>query len=447
MIEKIFKLKENNTNVKKEIVAGVITFLTMAYIIAVNPDILSNTGMDKGALVTATCLSAGLATLLMGAYANLPFALASGMGINAFFAFSVVLGLGITWEQALTAVFIEGIIFIILSLTKLREIVVNKIPLTLKYAVTSGVGLFISFVGFVNSGIVVKNDATLVSMGNLKSPVVIISVIGIITIVILHKANVKGSLLWGIVLSTIIAWGYAYFNPEMAKAYNIMLPQGIIKYESIAPVAFKLDFSFIYNMNTLWNFVIIIFTFLFVDFFNTLGTLVGVASKAGMLDKDGNIKDAGKALLTDAISTTFGAVLGVSAVTVYVESSTGVAEGGRTGLTAVTTGILFLIAMFFAPLFVAIPASATAPALIIVGFFMMDNIGKIDFTDFAEGIPAFLTIILMPLTYSIGDALTFGILSYVIINLGLTILGKKENKVSGVMICLALIFLLKIVVS
>ncbi|WP_027634157.1 NCS2 family permease [Clostridium hydrogeniformans] len=446
-MEKIFKLKENNTNVKKEIVAGVITFLTMAYIIAVNPDILSNTGMDKGALVTATCLSAGLATLLMGAYANLPFALASGMGINAFFAFSVVLGLGITWEQALTAVFIEGIIFIILSLTKLREIVVNKIPLTLKYAVTSGVGLFISFVGFVNSGIVVKNDATLVSMGNLKSPVVIISVIGIITIVILHKANVKGSLLWGIVLSTIIAWGYAYFNPEMAKAYNIMLPQGIIKYESIAPVAFKLDFSFIYNMNTLWNFVIIIFTFLFVDFFNTLGTLVGVASKAGMLDKDGNIKDAGKALLTDAISTTFGAVLGVSAVTVYVESSTGVAEGGRTGLTAVTTGILFLIAMFFAPLFVAIPASATAPALIIVGFFMMDNIGKIDFTDFAEGIPAFLTIILMPLTYSIGDALTFGILSYVIINLGLTILGKKENKVSGVMICLALIFLLKIVVS
>lgn len=450
-MENFFQLKQNGTNIRKEVIAGITTFLAMAYIIAVNPNILGVTGMPKGAVLTATCLSAGLTTILMGLYANLPFALASGMGLNAFFAFSVVQARGVDWKVALTAVFIEGIIFIILSLTSVRELVVNAIPTTLKLAVTAGIGLFIAFIGFVNAGIVVKNDATLVGIGNFTTPPVIIAVIGIIVIVILSKKNVKGALLWGIVVSTIIAWGYAVINPKLAaETYHIYLPDGIFKFETLNPIAFKLDFSYITDSTKIWSFITIVLTFLFVDFFDTVGTLVGVASKVGMIDKEGKVKNAGKALLVDAIGTTFGALIGTSTVTTYVESSAGVAEGGRTGLTSIVTGILFLVAMFFSPLFIAIPGCATAPALIIVGFFMMENIVKIDFSDFTEGVPAFLTIALMPLTYSIGDGLTLGVLSYAVLNFINNIFTKdkdKKKKVSIVIYILAILFIIKLIAT
>ncbi|MGY0372139.1 NCS2 family permease [Clostridium sp. JNZ J1-5] len=450
-MENFFQLKQNGTDIRKEVIAGITTFLAMAYIIAVNPNILGVTGMPKGAVLTATCLSAGLTTILMGLYANLPFALASGMGLNAFFAFSVVQARGVDWKVALTAVFIEGIIFIILSLTNVRELVVNAIPTTLKLAVTAGIGLFIAFIGFVNAGIVVKNDATLVGIGNFTTPPVIIAVIGIIVIVILSKKNVKGALLWGIVVSTIIAWGYAFINPKLAaETYHIYLPNGIFKFETLNPIAFKLDFSYITDATKVWSFITIVLTFLFVDFFDTVGTLVGVASKVGMIDKEGKVKNAGKALLVDAIGTTFGALIGTSTVTTYVESSAGVAEGGRTGLASIVTGILFLIAMFFSPLFIAIPGCATAPALIIVGFFMMENVVKIDFADFTEGVPAFLTIALMPLTYSIGDGLTLGVLSYAVLNFINNIFTKDKNKkkkVSIVIYILAILFIIKLIAT
>ncbi|MBU5590882.1 NCS2 family permease [Clostridium sp. MSJ-4] len=443
---KFSKIKsDNNTSVKKEIVAGITTFLTMAYIIAVNPTILSATGMPAGALVTATCLSAGIATIMMGFYANLPFALASGMGLNAFFAYTVVIKMNVPWHVALTAVFIEGIIFIVLSLTNVRELVVNTIPMNLKLAVTAGIGLFITFIGFVDSGMVIKNDATLVGLGNFISPTVLIASLGLVVIVILSKKKVRGAILFGIFASTMTAWIYAMINPEAAALHKIFLPAGIFKFESLAPIAFKLDFSFLMDSSKIWGFITIVFTFLFVDFFDTVGTLVGVTSKANMLDEEGRVPRAGRALLADAVGTTLGALLGVSTVTTFVESSAGVAEGGRTGLTAITTGILFLLAMFFSPLFVAIPACATAPALIVVGFFMIENVVKIDFSDFTEGVPAFLTIALMPLTYSIGDGLTIGILSYVIINLVNNIFSKEKKKVSPVMIVLGIIFILKII--
>ncbi|MCY6484012.1 NCS2 family permease [Clostridium aestuarii] len=449
-MENFFKLKENGTDVKKEIIAGITTFLAMAYIIAVNPDLLGIAGMPKGAVLTATCLTAGLSTILMGVYANLPFALASGMGLNAFFAFSVCKGLGVDWTVALAAVFVEGIIFIVLSLTNVREIVVNAIPITLKLAVTAGIGLFIAFIGFVNAGIVIKDDATLVKMGNFTTPPVIIAVIGIIVIVVLSKKNIKGALLWGIVVSTIVAWIYALMNPEKAaEVYHIYLPNGIFKFESLKPIAFKLDLSYAFS-NQIGTFLTVVVTFLFVDFFDTVGTLVGVASKVGMVDEQGKVKNAGRALLVDSIGTTVGALLGTSTVTTYVESSAGVAEGGRTGLASVVTGTLFIVAMFFSPLFIAIPGCATAPALIIVGYFMMENVVKIDFANFTEGVPAFLTIALMPLTYSIGDGLTMGILSYAVLNLINNIFTKdedKKKKVSPVIYILAILFIGKLIAT
>lgn len=449
-----FNLKENGTDVRKEIMAGITTFLAMAYIIAVNPDILSFAGMPKGAVLTATCLTAGLTTIFMGLYANLPFALASGMGLNAFFAFNVCLAKEIPWEVALAAVFVEGIIFIILSLTKVREAVVNAIPTTLKFAVTAGIGLFIAFIGLVNAGIVINNNNTLVGIGNFTSPTVIITIIGILVIATLTKKNVKGAILWGILVSTLIAWGYALTNPQLAaESYKIFLPEGIIKYESMKPIVFKalaIDKSYFLDLEKLGVFMTIVVTFLFVDFFDTVGTLVGVAAKVNMVDKDGKVKNAGKALLVDSIGTTFGALMGTSTVTTYVESSAGVAEGGRTGLTSVVTGILFILAMFFAPLFIAIPGCATAPALIIVGFFMMENVVKINFIDITEGLPAFITIALMPLTYSIGDGLTLGILSYVVINMINNITTKDSNnrkRISPVMYVLAFLFIVKLVVT
>ncbi|MGL4655129.1 MAG: NCS2 family permease [Sarcina sp.] len=434
----------DNVNVKKEFIAGLTSFLAMAYIIAVNPSILGETGMNQGALVTATCLSAALGCMIMGFYANLPFGLAAGMGLNAFFAFSVVIGKGISWQVALTAVFVEGIIFILLSLFKIREAAVNSIPLNLKYAVTGGIGIFIAFIGFTGAGLVIKDEATLVKLGTFFSPTVLIAIIGIITIAVLEKKKVKGALLIGIVVSTLIAWIYALFNTEVAADMGIYLPNGIFKFESIAPIAGKLDFSFMNSMQGILNFVIIVFTFLFVDFFDTLGTLIGVSSRANMLDKDGNVPHAGKALMADAIATTAGALMGTSTVTTYVESAAGVEQGGRTGLTSIFIGLFFLVAMFLSPIFIAIPACATAPVLIYVGYLMMGNITKIDFSDITEGLPCFLIIVLMPLTYSIGDGLTVGILVYVVLNIINNIFSKEKKKVSVAMIVLAVVFTIKL---
>lgn len=439
-------LPENKSEYKREFLAGTTSFLAMAYIIAVNPSILSAAGMPAGAIVTATCISAVIGCLIMGFYAKLPFGLAPGMGLNAFFTFSVVIGMGISWEVALTAVFVEGIIFILLSLFKVREAVVDAIPINLKYAVTAGIGLFIAFIGFNGAGVVIGNPDTMVAMGQV-GPKMLIAMVGLCIIVILEKKKVKGSMLVGIVVSTLLAWGYALINTEAAASMGIYLPNGIFKFESIAPIAGKVNFSYLTSPQHVFNFITIVFTFLFVDFFDTVGTLIGVASRANMLDKKGRVPNAGKALMTDAIATTAGALLGTSTVTVYVESATGVEEGGRTGLTAITIGALFFVAMFFSPIFVAVPACATAPALIYVGYLMLTSVLKIDFSDITDAVPAFLIIALMPLTYSIGDGLTIGVLTYVILNILHNIFAKnKEDKkeLSMVMIVLAIIFVIKL---
>jgi len=419
-------LPENKSEYKREFLAGTTSFLAMAYIIAVNPSILSAAGMPAGAIVTATCISAVIGCLIMGFYAKLPFGLAPGMGLNAFFTFSVVIGMGISWEVALTAVFVEGIIFILLSLFKVREAVVDAIPINLKYAVTAGIGLFIAFIGFNGAGVVIGNPDTMVAMGQV-GPKMLIAMVGLCIIVILEKKKVKGSMLVGIVVSTLLAWGYALINTESAASMGIYLPNGIFKFESIAPIAGKVNFSYLTSPQYVFNFITIVFTFLFVDFFDTVGTLIGVASRANMLDKKGRVPNAGRALMTDAIATTAGALLGTSTVTVYVESATGVEEGGRTGLTAITIGALFFVAMFFSPIFVAVPACATAPALIYVGYLMLTSVLKIDFSDITDAVPAFLIIALMPLTYSIGDGLTIGVLAYVILNILHNIFTKNKE--------------------
>lgn len=438
-------LSEKNVNMKKEILAGITTFLTMAYIIAVNPSTLAAAGMDAGALVTATCLAAALGCFIMGFVANLPFALASGMGLNAFFAYTVVLKGGVPWETALTAVFVEGIIFIFLTLFKVREAVVNSIPLNMKHGVTAGIGIFIAFIGLKGCGLVIANEATFVSMGHL-SPTVIFAFVGLFVIGVMDKKNMKGSILAGIAVSSIMAWIYAVLNPEMTAKLGIYLPTGIFKFESIAPIAGKVDFGFFSHPKDIGNFFVIVCTFLFVDFFDTVGTLVGVCSKANMLDENGNVPNVGRALLADSLATTIGALLGVSTVTTYVESSTGVLAGGKTGYTAITVGILFLMAMFFSPIFIAIPACATAPALIYVGYLMISSLREVDLHNVTEGLPAFITVISMALTYSIGDGLTIGILSYVLINLIYNIFAKPDEreKVSWVMIILGILFLIKL---
>lgn len=427
-LERIFKLKEHNTTVRTEIIAGITTFMTMAYIIIVNPLTLSEAGMDFGAVLTATCLSAGLTTILMAFYANYPFALAPGMGLNSFFAFGVVMGMGYSWQMALTAVFVEGIIFIIMSFFRVREAIIDSIPQNLKYAVSVGIGLFIAFIGFVNAGIV-KAGGAIVTLGDMKSPTAILAVIGlIITGVLLYK-NVKGALFIGILLTTVIG---IFMGVAKLPTNIVEMPPSMI---STFLVVFKTKWSEIFSL----DFLVIIFTFLFVDIFDTVGTVVGVASKANMLDKDGKLPKASQVLLTDAIGTTMGALFGTSTVTTYVESASGVAEGGRTGLTALTTGVLFLFALLFSPIFLIIPAAATAPALILVGLFMMEPITKIDLKDFTEGIPAFLTIIMMPISYSISEGIVFGMLSYTILK---TLTGKAKD-VSIVMYILSLVFVLK----
>ena len=445
-MQKLFPILTNkDVNKRTEMMAGLTTFLTMAYIIAVNPNILSEAGMPAGALVTSTCLGATIGCFLMGLLANMPFALASGMGLNAYFAYTVVIGMGVSWHIALTAVFVEGIIFIILSLFKVREAVLNAIPKNLKLAVSGGIGLFIAFIGLKNCGLVVANESTLIEMGDFN-PAIIITCIGLVVTAVLSKKNVKGSILIGIVISSLLAWGFALISPEAAANLGIYLPNGVFKFESPLPIVNKLDFTYITNPETAFNFITVLCTFLFVDFFDTVGTVVGVASKANMVDEDGKVENVGRALLSDAIATTIGAWLGVSTVTTFVESSTGVLEGGRTGYTAITAGVLFLIAMFFSPIFIAIPSCATAPALIYVGYLMLTSVKEIEFENITEGVPAFITIGGMALTYSIGDGLTLGVLSYVFINLLYNLIAKKEDKkhVSGVMIVLAILFILKL---
>lgn len=438
-------LGRKNVNLRTEMLAGLTTFVTMAYIIAVNPSILGETGMDKGALVTATCLSAAIGCLIMGLVADLPFALASGMGLNAFFAFSVVLQQGISWEIALTAIFCEGLIFILLTLFKVREAVVNAIPVNMKHAVTGGIGIFIAFIGLRGTGLIAPNETTLVALGHV-TPAVLIAALGLAIIAALDKIKIRGAILFGMLVSTLVAWAYALYNPEHAAELMIFLPDGLFRFESISPIAMKMDFSIFNQPEQIAKFLVILVTFLFVDFFDTVGTLIGVTSKANMLDEEGKVPRVGRALLSDAFATTFGAMLGVSTVTTFVESSSGVSAGGRTGYTALTVGALFLVAMCFAPIFIAIPACATAPALIYVGYLMLTSVTKINLQDITEGVPAFVTIIAMALTYSIGDGLTIGILTYVLINVIYNIFAKKEDRkrISWVMLLLALLFALKL---
>jgi len=430
MLEKFFQLKENNTTVRTEILAGITTFMTMAYILAVNPGILSATGMDKNALFTATALASILATLVMALVAKLPFALAPGMGLNAFFAFTVVLGMGHSWQFALTAVFLEGIIFVILTAFNIRELIVNAIPLSLKHAVSAGIGLFIAFIGLQNAGVIVNNDAVLVGLGDMGSASVILALLGIILTGVLLALKVKGALLIGIFVVTVA--GIPFKVTHLPDSHLVSLPP------SISPIFMKFEFKEIFTLDML----IVLFTFLFVDMFDTVGTLVGVSDKAGMLDKQGRVPRVKQALFADAIGTTAGAMLGTSTVTTYVESAAGVAEGGKTGLTSLSVAGMFFIALFFAPVFTMVPGAATAPALVLVGFFMMSPILKINFDDYTESIPAFLTIIMMPLSYSIAEGIVFGMLSYVL----LKVLTGKQKDLTVVMVVLAALFVLKFLI-
>lgn len=430
MLEKFFQLKENNTTVRTEILAGITTFMTMAYILAVNPGILSATGMDKNALFTATAIASVIATLVMALFAKLPFALAPGMGLNAFFAFTVVLGMGHSWQFALTAVFLEGIIFIILTAFNIRELIVNAIPMSMKHAVSAGIGLFIAFIGLQNAGVIVNNDAVLVGLGNMGSASVILALCGVVLTGVLLALKVKGALLIGIFVVTVA--GIPFSVTHLPESSLVTLPP------SLSPIFMKFEFKEIFTLDML----IVLFTFLFVDMFDTVGTLVGVSDKAGMLDKQGRVPRVKQALFADAIGTTAGAMLGTSTVTTYVESAAGVAEGGKTGLTSLSVAGMFVIALFFAPVFTMVPGAATAPALVLVGFFMMSPILKINFDDYTESIPAFLTIIMMPLTYSIAEGIVFGMLSYVL----LKVLTGKQKDLTVVMVVLAALFILKFLI-
>ncbi|MEO2240060.1 NCS2 family permease [Dorea sp. YH-dor226] len=456
MLEKFFKLSENGTDVKTEVLAGITTFMTMAYILAVNPSILAAAGMDQGAVFTATALASLVGTLMMALLANYPFALAPGMGLNAYFAYTVVLGMGYKWEVALTAVFVEGIVFIILSLTNVREAIFNAIPKNLKAAVSVGIGLFIAFIGLQNANIVI-GGATLVELFSLEGYnsvngveaafnnvgiTVLLAVIGVVITGILVIKNIKGNILWGILITWalgIICQFAGIYVPNPELGFYSLLPDfsNGLAIPSIAPVFAKLDFSGVFSL----NFIVVIFAFLFVDMFDTIGTLIGVSSKADMLDEEGRLPHIKGALLADAIATTAGAVFGTTTTTTYVESASGVTEGGRTGLTAITTAILFGLALFLSPIFLAIPSFATAPALIVVGFYMLTNVSNIDFGDIAEALPCYICIIAMPFFYSISEGISMGVIAYVVLNL---ITGKaKDKKISVLMYVLAILFILK----
>ena len=456
MLERFFKLKENGTDVKTEVLAGITTFMTMAYILAVNPSILAAAGMDQGAVFTATALAAVIGTLLMALLANYPFALAPGMGLNAYFAYTIVLGMGYSWQYALTAVFAEGIVFILLSATSIREAIFNAIPANLKSAVSVGIGLFIAFIGLQNAKIVIGGSTLLqlfsVDAYNEVNGVnatfndvgitVLLAIIGVLVTGIMVIKNVKGNILLGILATWILGvicqfTGLYVPNPELGF-YNLLpdFSSGL-SIPSLAPVFCKLDFSGIFSL----NFVVILFAFLFVDMFDTLGTLIGVSTKANMLDENGKLPNIKGALMADAVATTAGALLGTSTTTTFVESASGVSEGGRTGLTSVTTAILFGLSLFLSPIFLAIPSFATAPALIIVGLYMLSNVINIDFNDMGEAIPCYICILAMPFFYSISEGISMGVISYVVLN---TLTGRaKEKKISALMYVLAILFVLK----
>ncbi|MCI9163799.1 MAG: NCS2 family permease [Lachnospiraceae bacterium] len=450
-MEKMFHLKERHTDVKTEVLAGITTFMTMAYILAVNPNILGATGMDSGAVFTATALASLIATLLMAVFANYPFVLAPGMGLNAYFAYTVVLQMGYTWQTALAAVFIEGIIFIILSLTNVREAIFNAIPMNLKHAVSVGIGIFIAFIGMQNAKIVV-DSATLVSLYSFKGSVeggvffsegitVLLALLGILITGILLIKKVKGNILWGILITWVLGilcqvTGLYKINPDLGCFSLLPDFSGGISVPSLAPTLMQMDFKGILTL----DFFVVMFAFLFVDLFDTLGTLIGVASKADMLDGEGRLPGIRGALMADAIGTSVGAVLGTSTTTTFVESASGVAEGGRTGLTAVTAAVLFGLSLFLSPIFLAIPSFATAPALVVVGFLMMTSITKIDFEDYTEAIPAYIAIIAMPFMYSISEGIAMGVISYVVVNLAA---GNSSKKISPLMYVLALLFVVK----
>lgn len=429
-LKSYFNLAGNNTTVRTEILAGITTFMTMAYILAVNPDILSAAGMDKGAVFTATALASLIATLVMAFYAKLPFALAPGMGLNAFFAFTVVLGMGHTWQFALTAVFLEGLVFIALTAFNIREMIVNSIPNNMKHAISVGIGLFIAFIGLKNAGIIVSSSSTFVALGDVTNatdnPGAIVALLALVLTGVLLALRVKGALLIGILAGTVI--GLFFGVTTLPSTFDVVPP-------SLSPIMMKFEWAQILSMDML----VVVFTFLFVDMFDTVGTLIGVSSKANMLDQEGRVPRVKQALMADAIGTTAGAMLGTSTVTTYVESAAGVSEGGRTGLTSLTVAVLFFFALFLSPLFLMIPGAATAPALILVGAMMMTPIKNIDFDDFTESIPVFLTIVMMPLTYSISEGILFGVLSYVILKL----LTGKFKDISIVTAVLAVLFMLK----
>ena len=450
MLEKFFKLKENNTTVKTEIAAGVTTFMTMAYILAVNPSILSEAGMNANAVLIATCLASFIGTLCMAFMANMPFALSAGMGLNAYLAYTVVLGQGVSWQVALFAVFIEGLIFIVLSLTNVREAIFNAIPLTLKKGVSVGIGLFIAFIGLQNAGLAV-DSATLVTITSFTDNFsthgicALLAVIGLLITAVLYIKNVRGAILIGIVatwgLGMVCQLAGIYVPDPSVGAYSLF-PAGIMSadFSAIGETfgqCFKIDFTGV----GIFNFVVIIFSFLFVDLFDTLGTLIGVATKADMLDEEGRLPNVKPALMADAVATSAGAVLGTSTVTTFVESSAGVAAGGRTGLTAFTTGVLFLLATLFSPLFTSIPSFATAPALIFVGFLMFESVVEIKFDsqNLTEAIPAYLCILAMPLFYSISEGICLGVISYVVLQAAT----GKAKKVTPLMYVLAVLFVLK----
>lgn len=448
MLEKMFKIKENNTNVKTEVIGGITTFMTMAYILAVNPTMLAAAGMDKTAVLMATALAAFIGTLVMALLANYPFALAPGMGLNAYFAYTVCGSMGYSWQVALAAVLAEGVIFIVLSLTNVREAIFNAIPFTLKKGVSVGIGLFIAFIGLQGAYLVVDNDATLLSYVDFagdfhtKGICAILALIGLFATVILYIKNVKGSILIGILVTWIlgmIAQAAGLYTVDEAHGFYSLYPTlGITDFSAIKLTfgqVFKADFS---NVSLL-NFIAVLFAFLFVDMFDTLGTLIGVATKADMLDENGKLPKIKQALLADAAATSAGAILGTSTTTTFVESSSGVAAGARTGLASVVTGILFLLSIFFSPIFCAIPGFATAPALIFVGFLMISAILDIDFKDLTEAVPAYLCLLCMPLMYSISEGIAIGVISYVVIN----VICGKAKKITPLMYVLAVLFICK----
>ena len=428
-LERKFSLTKRGTNARTEFLAGLTTFMTMSYILIVNPTMLGKAGMDQGGVFTATIISSVIAMLFMGLYANFPFALSAGMGLNAFFTFSIVIGMGHDWSYALTAVFLEGIIFIFLSIFKVREALFKAIPLQLKNAVSVGIGLFIAMIGATNSGIVVANESTFLALGNLVSKEVLVTFFSLLIMGILSAKKVKGALLYGIIGGTIL--GLILGVTQLPSQGILSLPP------SLKPVAFKLHWDNIFTLDMFS----VMFTFLFVDIFDTLGTITGVATKANMLDEKGNLPGIGKALLSDAIGTVVGALLGTSTITTFVESASGVTDGGRTGLTSLSVAFFFFLSLFLFPLFSIVPSQATAAALIIVGLFMMSPIKNIDLDDYTESLPAFLTIIMMPFAYSIAEGISIGMISYVF----LKVTTGKYKDVSPVMYILAIVFILSLI--